>query len=90
MSLSKDFNVTQTDVLEALSQAGLQGPPLLGKPAGRREQDVMEMQLNIRNNNKDLQSYVDDLNEWQKEVSVKDKDSSLRDPNRNVSQHTLP
>ena len=52
----------------------------------RKKDYIFAMQANIKNNSTDLQNFVNDLDDWTKEIEPKDKDSKLRDPNKNVSR----
>lgn len=73
--------------LKALSSAGIAGPKFIGKndKKEKRNEDIFKMQANIKNNSHDLQNFVNELDEWTKEIEPKDKDSKLRDQNKNVS-----
>ena len=59
------------------------GPATFGKGPS----DIMQMQMNIKNNANNLNKYVDDLESWAKDVKVKDGDAKKRDPMSKVSTY---
>ena len=73
-----------------MTNAGIAGPNYIGNRRDKKTMDIMEMQRNIKHNNEDLISFVDDLDSWMKEVEKKDKNQKLRDPNQHVSAPKPP
>ena len=48
--------------------------------------DMIKLQHTLRNNNTDIQSFVEDLDSWQSEMTKKDKDANLRSKPQGLSQ----
>lgn len=81
MSLKEE---KELELLEAMTKAGIAGPNYIGNRRDKKTMDIMEMQRNIKHNNEDLISFVDDMDLWMKDIEKKDKNHKLRDPNSQV------